>query len=74
MSAKLRMNYERDVFLRDIAEGYVKGNHTFDEMTSMMYTVLTGEQMPEMQQPERTIGDLYNELKGLVESFNPKNQ
>ena len=66
--------YEQDEALRDIAEGYVKGNHTFDEMTDLMHVVLTGKHIEPKPTAERTIGDIYKELGEVIERINPKNQ
>lgn len=66
--------YEQDEALRDIAEGYVKGNHTFDEMTDLMHVVLTGKHIEPVPTTERTIGDIYRELGEVIERINQKNQ
>ena len=65
--------YQQDEALRDIAEGYVKGNHTFNEMTDLMHVVLTGKHI-DAPKPERTIGDIYKELGEAIERLNTQKQ
>lgn len=36
MAARLIINEEPEVLMKDIAEGYVKGNHTLDEYLDLM--------------------------------------
>ena len=39
MAARLVINEDPEILMKDIAEGYVKGNHTLEEMMNLMEVV-----------------------------------